>query len=283
MLTDLVEVTTADGITLGGAYFEPREVANDSSIDALCFFHGDGGHFYRTLYLELGQRLAERGIAFIAANRRGHDIVAGGAPGGPPKGYAYESVDESRLDYAAWLGLLEERGHRSVAIGGHSGGAVRAVYAQSKEHYAIVRGVIAVSPGEYEHDGVVALHGDLFAETFARAEQEIADGRAGTLFTPGMPWGSTWTAQSFVDCFNPDCRYSVNARVTDTGCPTLFVFGSEECFGPQVLPVCGEAMRRLREASHSHVTVEVIDGANHGYQSRDVELFEMIYGWLSSA
>ena len=131
MLTDLVEVTTADGITLGGAYFEPREVANDSSIDALCFFHGDGGHFYRTLYLELGQRLAERGIAFIAANRRGHDIVAGGAPGGPPKGYAYESVDESRLDYAAWLGLLEERGHRSVAIGGHSGGAVRAVYAQS--------------------------------------------------------------------------------------------------------------------------------------------------------
>ncbi|MDP6422030.1 MAG: alpha/beta hydrolase [SAR202 cluster bacterium] len=282
MLADIIEVTTADGITLGGAYFAPRAVANDSSIDALCFFHGDGGHFYRSLYLDLGHRLAELGIAFITANRRGHDIVAGGAPGGPPKGYAYESVDESRFDYAAWLEFLAQRGHRSVAIGGHSGGAVRSVYAQSKEHYASVRAVVAVSPGEYNHEGVVALHGDLFADTFSKAEREIAEGRTETLYKPGIPWGSTWTAEAFVDCFNPDGRYSVNQRVLETSCPTLFVFGSEECAGPQELPVCGAAMRRLRSANHPHVTVEVIDGANHGYQDRDAQLFETIHGWLGT-
>ena len=30
------------------------------------------------------------------------------------------------------------------------------------------------------------------------------------------------------------------------------------------------------------LTVEVIDGANHGYQGRDVQLFETIHGWLGA-
>lgn len=143
MLVDLVEAQTADGITLGGAYFAPADVARASSIDALCFFHGDGGHFYSQLYLELGKWLAEVGIALLVGNRRGHDIVSNGVPGGSPRGYAYESVDEARLDYAAWLELLRGLGHRRLAIGGHSGGAVRAVYSQSREHFDGVAAVVA--------------------------------------------------------------------------------------------------------------------------------------------
>jgi alpha-beta hydrolase superfamily lysophospholipase len=82
MLADFVEVQTTDGMTLGGAYFAPSNVESGSTVEAVCFFHGDGGHFYRPLYLELGQRLAEQGIAFLAANRRGHDTVSAGARGG---------------------------------------------------------------------------------------------------------------------------------------------------------------------------------------------------------
>ena len=145
MLADFVEVTTSDSVLLGGAYFAPTVQQRSSSVEAICFFHGDGGHFYRTLYLELGARLAAEGIAFLAANRRGHDIVSNGAPGGPLAGYAHESVEDSRLDYAAWLDLLRERGHSSLVIGGHSGGAVRATYAQSKERYDGVVGIIPVS------------------------------------------------------------------------------------------------------------------------------------------
>ena len=61
------------------------------------------------------------------------------------------------------------------------------------------------------------------------------------------------------------------------------MFGSEECGdGPQRLPVCGAAMRSLRQADYPHVTVEVIDGANHGYVGRDLQLFETIRRWLAS-
>ena len=110
-------------------------------------------------------------------SRRGHDHVANGIRGGPLAGYAFESVDDARADFAAWLELLRERGHRRIAIGGHSGGAVRAAYAQATERFDNVVAVMPVSPGEYNHEGVVALHGEDFAGPFRDSEQNVAEGR----------------------------------------------------------------------------------------------------------
>ena len=282
MLADLVEVTTSDGIPLSGAYFAPISTGRSHSVDAILFFHGDGGNFYSSLYLWLGQRMSEQGIALLTANRRGHDHIAAGARGGPLAGYAFESVDDSRADFGAWLDLLREKGHRRIAIGGHSGGAVRATYAQAREKFADVVAVIPVSPGEYDHEGIIALHGDDFAAPFRASERNIAEGRPDTLLRPGVPWGSTWSARSFVDCFNRDNRYSVTTHGANTGCPTLFIFGSEECAvgGQQELPVCGAARRSLGAAGYSHVDVAEIDGANHGYLEREQQLFETMYSWI---
>ena len=283
MLTDLVEATTADNIPLNGAYFAPTVRERATPIEAVCFFHGDTGHFYRPLYLELGARLAARGVAFLAANRRGHDIVSNGAPGGPLAGYAHESVEDSRLDYAAWLALLRERGHSNVAIGGHSGGAVRAAYAQARERFPEVAAVISVSPGEYDHQGLLDLHGDEFTNAWEWSIKKIESGDPDAYIRPGIPWGSTWTARAFIDCFNPDNRYSVRRRAAELNCPALFVFGALECGdGPDRLPVCGAAMRGLRSADYPRATVRVIEGATHGYADRDVKLFQTIIQWLES-
>ncbi|MDP6136680.1 MAG: hypothetical protein QGI25_10330, partial [Arenicellales bacterium] len=185
MLADLVEVTTEDGIALGGAYFAPTGTPSQSPVEAVCLFHGDSGHFYGSLYLALGEHLAEHGIALLSANRRGHDTIANGTRGGPPKGYAFESVAESPLDYTAWLGLLRSKGHTRLALGGHSGGAVRAVYAQSREQFPDVAAVLAVSPGEYDHAGLIDLHGERFVNAYQQAESEVAAGQSDNLLTPG--------------------------------------------------------------------------------------------------
>ena len=283
MFADLVEVTTPEGIPLSGAYFAPANVERSHSVDAILFFHGDGGNFYSSLYLGLGQRMAEQGIAFLTANRRGHDHLSNGVRGGPLAGYAFESVDDSRADFGAWLELLRERGHRRIAIGGHSGGAVRAAYAQAKERFADVVAVIPVSPGEYNHEGIIALHGEDFSGPFRESERNVAEGNPDTLLRPGVPWGSIWSARAFIDCFNRDNRYSVTTHAANTGCPTLFIFGSEECAvgGSQELPVCGAARRSLGATGYSHVQVIEIDGANHGYIGREDELFETMLSWLS--
>ena len=282
MLTDIVEVTTPDGIVLTGAYFAPANVGRSHPVDAVLFFHGDSGNFYSGLYLELGRRMAEKGIAFLTGNRRGHDHVANGVRGGPLAGYAFESVDDSRADFGAWLKLLRERGHHRIAIGGHSGGAVRATYAQAREKFDNVVAVIPVSPGEYNHEGVIALHGEDFAEPFRESERNLTEGRPDVLLRPGVPWGSTWSARTYVDCFNRDNRYSVTRHAPNTGCSTLFIFGSEECAvgGPQELPVCGAARRGLEAVGCPHVQVREIDGANHGYMGCEGVLFETMFSWL---
>ena len=191
---------------------------------------------------------------------------------------------DARADLAAWLELLRARGHRRIAIGGHSGGAVRAAYAQATERYENVVAVVPVSPGEYNHQGVVALHGEDFAGPFRESGRNVAEGRPDTLLRPGVPWGSTWSARAYVDCFNPDNRYSVTTHAANTGCPTRFIFGGEECAvgGPQELPVCGAARRSLAAARYPHVVVSEIEGANHGYQGRERELFDTMYSWLAS-
>lgn len=283
MLVDLVQVTTSDGIPLSGAYFEAKG-SPASGADVLIYFHGDSGNFYGSLLTQLGPMFAERGMAFLAANRRGHDMVSTGVRGGDLKGYAFESVSESRLDYAAWLDLLRGRGHRRIAVGGHSGGAVRATYAQASEHYDNVAAVVSVSPGEYNHEKVVAVHGEDFSGPYRQSETDITEGRPDTFLRPGVPWGSMWTARSYVDCFNKDNRYSVSAHAANTGVPTLYVFGEKECDigGEEELPVCGLAMRTLREIDYSHATVKVVEGANHGYMGREKELMETIYPFLSA-
>ena len=283
MLADMVNVVTHDGIGLSGAYFGPADVGRTTSVDAVLFFHGDCGNFYGSLYLGLGQRMAERGTAFLTGNRRGHDHVSSGARGGPLAGYAFESVDDSRADFCAWLELLRERGHRRIVIGGHSGGAVRAIYAQAKERFDNVVGVMAVSPGEYNHEGIIALHGEDFLEPFRLAEQRVSEGRQSELLRPGVPWGSTWSAGAYVDCFNQDDRYSVTTHAVKTDCPTLFIFGAKECErgGPEELPVVGAAQRSLNGAGYSHVQVKTIDGANHGYLGQERELSETMVSWLN--
>ncbi len=282
MLADLVDVTTPDGISLSGAYFAPANQGAPASVDAVLFFHGDCGNFYGRLYLGLGQRMAEKGIFFLSANRRGHDHVAGGARGGPLAGYAFESVHDSRVDFGTWLELLRQRGHRRIAIGGHSGGAVRAIYAEATEKFENVEAVIAVSPGEYDHKGIVGLHGEDFSSPFRESVRNVAEGNPDVLLRPRVPWGSTWSAGAYVDCFNPDNRYSVTTHAANTGCPTLFVFGSEESAvgGPEEIPVCGAAQRSLRSAAYSHAQVNEIAGANHGYMDREEELFDTMLRWL---
>ena len=140
----------------GGRLGDPTAAA-----ETLLLIHVDTGHSCGSLYLGLGQRMAEQGVAFLTANRRGHDHVAKGVRGGTLASYAFESVHGSRADFVAWLELLRQRGHRRMAIGGHSGGAVRATCVQATERFDSVVAVMPVSPGEYTHEGVIALHGGL--------------------------------------------------------------------------------------------------------------------------
>ena len=50
--------------------------------------------------------------------------------------------------------------------------------------------------------------------------------------------------------------------------------------GDQALPVCGAAMRQLTKTDQANVSIEVIEGANHGYEGQQTTLFDTVHRWL---
>ncbi len=63
MLTELVETTTGDGLTLHGACYEPPDgTAPVLPFDAVLLLHGVGSNFYSsTLLTYLARRFCEHG------------------------------------------------------------------------------------------------------------------------------------------------------------------------------------------------------------------------------
>ena len=286
MNAKIVHTQTEDDVTLAGALFSTTTSA-PSNVSALLFFHGDGGNFYSPLYLKMGEMLSRQGITFLSANRRGHDTISSTGNPDVKGGYAFESVAQSPLDIQAWINFLANKGHRAIAVGGHSGGAVRAIYAQATSQFSNVKALIPVSPGEYNHEEIIELHGEEFKEAYSLAELSIAKGNPEHLLQPGLPWGSTWTATSFVDCFNKDDRYQVSSHAKAIQIPTLFIFGELETRtgDPQELPVCGLARRTIEEkiGSYSpHLSLQIVESANHGYSGKETDLYDTIDGFLKS-
>src|SRR5205085_11284426 len=70
--TSLVSIAT-DTLPLEGAWYEP---AGRKARGAALLFHGNTMNFYSGAPRFLPPRLAELGLASLAFNRRGHDILA---------------------------------------------------------------------------------------------------------------------------------------------------------------------------------------------------------------
>ena len=139
-------------------------------------------------------------------------------------------MDDSRLDYAAWLGTSEgARGHYvlwpladTAAV--RSGRLTHSL----RSDYDGVVGIIPVSPGEYNHEGIIDLHADEFTNAYSWCVEQVESGnRRMPTSRPGIPWGSSWTARAFIDCFNPDNRYSVTERCRRTGLPCPVTYSGQ--------------------------------------------------------
>ena len=102
MLVDLISVTSADGLNLDGAFFEPAPgVSPKGPVDAMLLIHGSGGNFYRTATKAMAEDLRNQGYACLAINTKGHDTVWSPQGSGEYYGNALEILDNSRHDLAA--------------------------------------------------------------------------------------------------------------------------------------------------------------------------------------
>jgi pimeloyl-ACP methyl ester carboxylesterase len=269
--TTLVSIPT-ETVPLDGAWHEPEGAVSGAAL----LFHGNTMNFYQGAPRFLPPALARIGLACLAFNRRGHDILgirdSRAAEGAAFQTYA-EAIDDNRIA-AAWLAA---RGFPDPVVIGHSNGGTLAVrhVAEHPRTRALV--LLSAHCGGREMvprasaAGLLAQHH--LPEITQQAKNLVAAGRGRELLLlPG--WWYVTSAASFIDALEncPDAL-ELAPRVR---CPVLYLRGDRE--PRQLYPA--EAFSRL---SGGPCSVEIVPNCDHFYAGREDAVSTIVCSWLSNA
>src|SRR6267142_1253201 len=193
----LVSIPT-DTVALEGAWYEPDAAARSG---AALLFHGNTMNFYSGAPRFLPPALTELGLACLAFNRRGHDILAI-RDSRAAEGAAFQTIAEAVADNRFAAAWLAQRGFPHPVVIGHSNGGMLAVrhVADHPETPALVLlsahggGRNIVQRGA--RSGLMV--GERVEEFAAQARDRVKAGRGRELMLmPG--WWYAISAESFLD------------------------------------------------------------------------------------
>jgi pimeloyl-ACP methyl ester carboxylesterase len=272
MRAELVSIPT-DTVPLDGLYYEPE---GGKPKAAALLFHGNTMNFYTGPMRFLPPALVGLGLACLAFNRRGHDILSTRssrvAEGGAFQ-RASEGIEDNRLA-ARWLAA---RGFDSPAVIGHSNGGMLAVRHVADHPRTPALVLLSAHGGgkDIVHRGARSglMVGDRVEEFAARARDMVGAGRGRELMLmPG--WWYAISAESFLDRLTetPD-TLELASRVK---CPSLFVRGDKEA--REQYPA-----EEFKARSGGPCTVEIVPNCDHFYNGREREVQEIVSSWLAKA
>jgi len=269
MNVTLVSIPT-DTLSLEGAWCEP---AGREARAAALLFHGNTMNFYSGAPRFLPPRLAELGLAALAFNRRGHDILAI-RDSRAAEGAAFQSIAEAIADNRYAARWAAERGFPAPLIIGHSNGGMLAVrhVADHPETPALV--LLSAHCGGRDMVPLASKAGllacDRLEEITARARALVEEGRGLELMLlPG--WWYVSTAASFLDLANCPDILELAPRIR---CPVLYIRGDEE---PRELYPAEEFQRRCA----GPCTVEIVRRCGHFYVGREAAVADIVCRWLA--
>jgi pimeloyl-ACP methyl ester carboxylesterase len=275
----IVDVRTADGLTLHGGFGAAQPVPRAAGIDAVLLMHGVASSFVTTLAPALTEPFAAHGYATLRANNRGHDIVARGSATQPYLGAAFERLDESVADWRAWLDWLGARGYRRILLCGHSLGGVKTAYMLATAGHPLVAGCCLFSPPRFSYASWMASpRADEFREHLARAQALVDAGTPDALFPATMPIATIVSAAAYIAKYGPDAPFDVFAHLVRIALPTITFTGDREFEGVDFRdhPAQYEAALR-RKANLVH---HVVPGGNHFYHGCEGWVAERLLAWL---
>ena len=272
MRTELINIPTAT-TPLDGAFYEPD---GGATAGAVLFFHGNTMNFYVGAPRFLPPVLTRLGLACLAFNRRGHDIL-GIRNSRAAEGAAYQLTAEGIEDNRTAAQWLAARGFSQPVIIGHSNGGMLGV--RHVVDHPSTPALVLLSAGRggstslKEGSTAGLLAGDRVEELTAQARAMIAAGRGRELmFMPG--WWYVISAESFLDRMTavPD-TLALAPRIT---CPVLCVRGDEE--SRERYPA-----EEFQARAGGACEVEIVPGCDHFYNGCEDKVTRIVARWLAQA
>jgi len=273
MRTTLVSIPT-DTLPLDGAFHEPE--GGGAAAGAALLFHGNTMSFYVGAPRFLPPALTRLGLACLAFNRRGHDILST-RDSRAAEGAAFQTTREAIADNRIAGEWLAARGFPRPVVIGHSNGGMLAVRHVADHPRTRALALLSAHCGGTDlvrrASKAGLLAGDRLEEITAQARALVAAGRGKALMLlPG--WWYVASAESFLDLLTelPDIL-ELAPRIA---CPTLFLRGDEE---PADLYPAEEFQRRATGAC----TVEIVPRCDHFYVGREGAVAAAVSSWLARA
>jgi pimeloyl-ACP methyl ester carboxylesterase len=269
--TSLVSIAT-DTVSLEGAWYEPPRGNERALRNAALLFHGNTMNFYSGAPRFLPPALAELGLASLAFNRRGHDILAI-RNSRAAEGAAFQTYDEAIADNRFAARWLSERGFAKPIVIGHSNGGMLAV------HHVVdhpqTRALVLLSAHCGGKDMLPLsskaglLAGDRLEELTAQARAMVQAGKGRELMLlPG--WWYVTSAASFLELANCPDILELAPRIR---CPVLYLRGDKE---PRELYPAEEFARRCG----GECTIEIVPDCDHFYVGREAAVAAIVTNWL---
>ncbi len=268
MPLSLISIPT-DTHALDGLYYQPDAPARGAAM----LLHGNCMNFYTGAPRFLPPHLNRLGLAALAFNRRGHDMVAT-LNSRAVSGGSFQLTTEAVADNRHAAGFLKERGFAAPVVIGHSNGGMLAVQhvADHPETPALV--LLSAHLGGKSivaHASKIGLlGGDRIADVEADARRRVAEGRGKELMVlPGWWW--VLTAESYLDYASqlPDVL-ALAPRIT---CPVLYLRGDKE--PAHVYPAEEFAAR-----AGGRCNVRIVKDCDHFYGGREDEVSGIVCEWL---
>lgn len=272
MQAELVSIPT-EAEKLDGLFYEPP--GGGTGLAAL-LLHGNCHNFYMGPCRFLPEHLLAQGIACLAFNRRGHDMVVS-LSGREAGGGAYQLAREGIADNRHASDWLNARGYQRPILIGHSNGGMLASQ-HCADNYGEPRALVLMSA----HCGGPAnvrlmskgglFAGDRLAELTAQAEAMVRDGRGRELMLlPGWWW--VITAESFLDRVHDTPETVANAP--HISCPSLFLRGDKE--DPEAYPAEAFAAQ-----SGGRCEFRVLPDCDHFYTGQEASVGALVAEWAAS-
>jgi len=261
--TELVQVTTADGVHLDGGLWRPSPPP--AKAPALLLVHGYGGNFYAA-WPPLARALAERGSLVLALNMRDHDLT--------PQTSRFE---DNRADIEAGVDFLVRSGAPGVVLVGQSMGTNRVLYYLAQTQDPRVRGLaLLAAPGNLLEWNIRLFGREQTLAFLAEAQERVRDGRGQELMLVDLgPLGKTlYSAAHVVSLRGPDTRSDPFQNMARVHVPVLILHGTADRLADPA------TAWRLKEAAGAGAELQLIPGLGHDLPRAPEAILPILGPWL---
>jgi pimeloyl-ACP methyl ester carboxylesterase len=271
MKTELITIETST-TPLDGAYYEPDDGPIQGSVLLL---HGNTMNFYTGAPRFLPPALTRMGLACLAFNRRGHDVLSI-RNSRTLEGAAFQTTSESIEDNNLAAAWMAKRGYAAPIVIGHSNGgmlAVQHVHDHPETPALVLLSAIAGGADSSRVRKQDYLGGERTQEILAVAKNMMAEGCGDELmFVPG--WWYVISAASFID--RTTTVPSILALAPCIRTPTLFIRGDQE--SPKIYPA-----EAFAEAAAGPCEAMVFPDCDHFYNGQEGVVCARVTAWRQAS